>query len=195
MWRHAAASEAYAPAVRREPRSGCAWMLWRQEHLAQYRFARRGTCSPRNNRQTHRRRFRKAHATLDTATSADATAKIATRARSENLTELFDLRSPAPPVERTRPQLHTALRDAETERLAFAMDLNDEGVCHRAAVTATDAYAKLYLAEANAVRRLVRAGYADAAAGCDRAAAEAWAEAPKRFAPGAADLIRLLSPP
>ena len=69
------------------------------------------------------------------------------------------------------------------------------GLFSGAAVTATDAYAKLYLAEADAVRRLVRAGYADAAAGCDRAAAEAWAEAPKRFAPGAADLIRLLSPP
>ncbi|MCB1237816.1 MAG: hypothetical protein KDM91_22310 [Verrucomicrobiae bacterium] len=200
MWRHAAASEADAPAVRRELEE---WMrlrmLWtRQEHLAQYRFAREvwDLLTPEQQAKLIAGDW-KAHATLDTGHQrADATAKIVTRALGKpDRTAEFEAAGAAWSNERV--PLHTALRDAEDleRRLAFAMDLNDEGVCHRAAVTATDAYAKLYLAEANAVRRLVRAGYADAAAGCDRAAAEAWAEAPKRFAPGAADLIRLLSPP
>jgi hypothetical protein len=197
LWRYAAAGESEAPALRRELAE---WMrlrmLWtQQEHLAQYRFARDvwNVLMPEQQAKLMGGEW-KPYAKLETGhTRADATAKIITRALGKpDHAAAFETASAA--WSKERQPLHAALTVAENNerRLVFAMDLNHQALAFRAAVAATDAYAKLYQVEADATRRLVRAGYTDAAARCAKAAADAWAEASKRFSSGAAGLLLLM---
>jgi hypothetical protein len=99
--------------------------------------------------------------------------------------------------EQQREPLHQALQTAENNerRVGFAMDVNSPGLVRALAEKSNAAYAALYLAEAEATRRLVQAGYHDPQARCAKTAAEAWAEAPKRFHPGAEELILMLLKP
>jgi hypothetical protein len=200
MWRYVAASSAEAPALRREleewMRLRMAWTL--QEHLAQYRFARDvwGVLAMEQQARLLAGGW-KDFVKLDTGhTRADATAKIIIRAlgKPERLSD-FEMAGSAWSKDRT--PLHAAVNDAgnNERRIVFAMDLNDEALAMNAARTANDAFAKLSMAEADATRRLVQAGYAGPEARCAKAAADAWAEAPKRFSAGAAELIRLLQRP
>jgi hypothetical protein len=200
MWRYAAANDAEAAGLRRELAD---WMRLRmewtqQEHLGQYRFGRAvwNVLTPGQQAKLIAGEW-KSYVTLDTGhTRGDATAKIITRALGKpDQAAAFEAASAA--WSKERQPLHTALSETENNerRLVFAMDLNNEALAFRAAVAATDAYAKLYLAEADATRRLVRAGYANPTVGCAMAADAAWAEAPKRFTKGAPELIDLLRRP
>ena len=200
MWRYAAANESEAPALRQELAD---WMRLRmewtqQEHLAQYRFARAvwNVLTPDQQVKLIAGEW-KSCVTLDTGhTRGDATAKIITRSLGKP-DQAAGFAAASAAWSKERQPLHAALSEAENNErcIVFAMDLNNEALALRSTVAATDAYAKLYLAEADATRRLVRAGYAKPAAGCAKAADAAWAEAPKRFTGGARELIELLQKP
>lgn len=200
MWRHAGASEAEAPALRRELED---WMrlrmVWtQQEHLAQYRFARDvwTVLTPEQQTKLIAGEW-KPYAKQDTGhTRADATAKIVTRALGKPDDQAaFDAAVTA--WSRQRARLHSTVTETEhaERRIVFAMDLNSESMAHAASEKATAAYAALYTAEADAIRRIVQAAYRDPAARCATAAAEAWGEAGRRFTPGAAELLTLLNKP
>jgi len=94
-----------------------------------------------------------------------------------------------------RKPLHHLLLQAEhtARRVGFAMDLNSSALVSHAIIAANAAYARLYLAEADAYRKLVQAGYNDPGTLCAKAALAAWQEAPRRFTTGAAEMIELLS--
>jgi len=94
-----------------------------------------------------------------------------------------------------KPLHHILLKAENTARqVGFAMDLNSVALINKVTVAANDAYARLYLTEADAYRRIVQQSYDDPAAACAQAAAAAWQEAPERFTAGAAEMIKLLSP-
>lgn len=200
MWRYSGASEADAPALRRELED---WMRLRmawteQEHLAQYRFARAvwEVLTPVQQGKLIAGEW-KTYAPQDTGhTRGDATAKIITRALGKpDHSDAFETTAAA--WSRERIPMHAAVTDTENRerRIVFAMDLNSEAHAHQAALVANSAYKRLYLAEAEATRRIVQAGYDDPAARCAKAAADAWGEAVKRHSKGASDLINLLQSP
>jgi hypothetical protein len=134
--------------------------------------------------------------------------KLTTGHQRENATTRLILKALGPPDRSAefeqaaaywngeRKPLHHILLQAEhtARRVGFAMDLNSAALVAKVTVDANDAYARLYLAEADAYRRLVQSGFDDPAAACAKAAVVAWQEAPQRFTAGAADMIRLLSP-
>ncbi|MBX7207164.1 MAG: hypothetical protein K1X78_02525 [Verrucomicrobiaceae bacterium] len=200
MWLHAAASEADARAHRQQLGE---WMrlrmIWtEQEHLAQYRFARAvwSVLMPEQQAKLIAGEW-KEFAKQDTGhTRGDATAKIIIRALGKPDDQAaFDAALAAWSAQRT--PLHAAVEEAENteRRIVFAMDLNSEAMAHAANLKANAAYSALYTAEADAVRRIVQAAYRDPAARCAKAATTAWAEAPKRFAPGAGELIQFIGKP
>ena len=200
MWLHAAASEADAAAHRQQL---IEWMrlrmIWtEQEHLAQYRFAWAvwSVLMPEQQAKLIAGEW-KEFAKQDTGhTRGDATAKIIIRALGKPDDQAaFDAAITAWSAQRS--PLHAAVEEAENaERcIVFAMDLNSEAMAHAANLKANAAYSALYTAEADAVRRIVQAAYRDPAARCAKAATAAWAEAPKRFTPGAGDLIQLIGKP
>ncbi len=96
--------------------------------------------------------------------------------------------------EQQREPLHRQLQQAEHQarRVGFAMDLNDPAIIAAMTRTANQAYASLYLAEGDALRRIVRGSYRDFEGGCEAAAVAAWQEAHQRFTGGAAELIRVI---
>lgn len=96
--------------------------------------------------------------------------------------------------EKERAPLHQSLRLAEetARKVGFAMDLNSPALIEVVTTRANDAYARVYLAEADAYRRLVQAGYPHPERASQTAAQESWSEAPRRFTRGAADLIAAL---
>ncbi|MCP5560647.1 MAG: hypothetical protein H7A55_23140 [Verrucomicrobiaceae bacterium] len=199
MWRYVGAADAEAVALRSELDR---WMQLRmkwtaQEHLAQYRFARAvWEVLDAERQQKLIAGEWKTYASQDTGhTRGDATAKIITRALGK-VDDKDAFAAATSQWSTERATLHQAVADTENRErcIVFAMDLNSEAMAHRANDAATQAYAALYLAEADAIRRIVHAAYQDPKARCAKAAADAWAEAPKRFADGASDLLRLLSP-
>lgn len=200
LWLYAAADEKAAAQLRSELSE---WMDLRmrwtqQEHLAQYRFARAVW-----NVLTPDQQFKliagewKAFAKMDTGHSrGDATGKLITRALGKpDHPEVFD--TMVSEWIQTRAPLQDAVLKHENEerRIVFAMDLNSEALAYQASVAATEAYANLYLAEADAFRRIVRNAYEDPNPGCAKAAADAWNEAPRRFEENASELIQLLTKP
>jgi Spy/CpxP family protein refolding chaperone len=198
LWLHAAAGDADAAALRQKLGD---WMrlrmVWtRQEHLAQYRFARAvwDVLTPEQQAKLIAGEW-KPFAKQDTGhTRGDATAKIITRALGKPDDQAaFDAAIAAWSAQRL--PLHAKVEKTEhaERRIVFAMDLNSESMAHAANEKATTAYAALYNAEADAIRRIVQAAYRDPAARCAKAAATAWAEAPKRFTPGASELIEFIS--
>lgn len=200
MWLHAAADEAEALALRAQLAE---WMrlrmVWtQQEHLAQYRFARDvwNVLTPEQQTRLITGEWRQ-YAKQDTGhTRGDATAKVITRALGKPEDQAaFD--SAVTTWSQRRQSLHAVVTETEhsERRIVFAMDLNSEAMAHAANLKATAAYSALYLAEADAIRRIVQSAYHDPAVRCEKAAAEAFVEARKRFTHGAADLLQLLSAP
>lgn len=200
LWLHAAAGDAEATTLRQELAD---WMRLRmawtqQEHLAQYRFARAvwDVLTPDQQAKLIAGEWKK-FAKQDTGhTRGDATAKIITRALGKPDDQAaFDAAIAAWSAQRL--PLHAAVDEAENteRRIVFAMDLNSESMAHAANEKATTAYAALYTAEADAIRRIVQVAYHDPSARCAKAAAESWQEAEKRFAHGAAKLILLIAKP
>lgn len=200
MWLHAAASEADAAVLRQQLSD---WMrlrmVWtQQEHLAQYRFARAvwEVLTPVQQAKLIAGEW-KEFAKQDTGhTRGDFTAKTIIRALGKpDDNAAFEEALAA--WSKQREPLHAEVELAENaERcIVFAMDLNSESMTQAAIEKATAAYAVLYTAEADATRRIVQAAYRDPAARCAKAAVTAWSEAPKRFTPGASELIQLLSKP
>lgn len=200
MWRYAGVEQSEAPSLRNEL---AAWMRLRmtwtqQEHLAAYRFSRAvwDLLSADQQRKLTAGQWSE-YAKMDTGhTRENAAQKIITRALGEPddaaaFKEALDAWSTQ------RGPLHEAVRIAEDRqrRLAFALDLNSEAMLDRANREATEAFASLYLAEAEAFRRIVQAAYRRPQPLCAKAAAEAWSEAQRRFQAGAAELIQLLDPP
>lgn len=198
LWKYAGADESDAPVLRRKLAD---WMhvrmLWtEQEHLAQYRFACDvwGVLDGDQGKMLLAGEW-KAYAKQDTGhTRGDATGRIITRALGKpddraafekSLTEWS----------KTRVPLHTAVSESESRerRIVFAMDLNSEAMAIEANRAATVAYSRLYLSEADAIRKIVQVSYKDPKGICEKAAEEAWSEAPKRFEAGAAELIQLLT--
>ncbi len=200
MWRYAAASAPDAPALRAEltewMRLRMAWTL--QEHLADYEFGRVvwEILDPAQRKHLLAGNW-KSYAKLDTGHARDnATGKIITRALGKpDNADAFTLALGE--WNKQREALHRALQTAENNerRVGFAMDVNSPGLFRALAEKSNAAYAVLYIAEAEATRRLVQAGYNDSEARCAKAAAEAWSEAPKRFQAGAAELISIISKP
>lgn len=200
MWRYAAAAESAAPALRRELEQ---WMrlrmLWtQQEDLAQYRFARDvwSVLTPDQQQKLLSGEW-KAYAKQETGhTYDDATAKIILRALGKPDDKAAFDAAVAAWAEQRAP-LHAAV--AKTQRaercIVFAMDGNSEAMAHDASVKATTAYAALFSAEADAIRRIVQAAYRDPSARCESAATKTWDEAAKRYRPGADELIQMLSHP
>lgn len=137
-----------------------------------------------------------------------AFAKMTTGHERENATAKLITKALGPPdhpdafaraVEQWREErapLHRQLMKAENDarRVGFAMDVNSPALMEIVTRRANDAYATVYLAEADAYRRLIRTGYDHPAEKCAQAATESWSEAPKRFTAGAADLIEALKP-
>lgn len=198
MWLHAAASDTEAPKLRAELET---WMrlrmMWtEQEHLAQYRFARDvwGVLTPEQQKKLLAGEW-KDFAKQDTGhTRGDFTEKVTIRALGKpDDKAAFDAAIAA--WSKQRAPLHAAVAEAENNerRIVFAMDLNSEPMANAANVKANAAFSALYAAEADATRRIVQAAYRDPSARCAKAAAEAWAEARKRFVGGAPDLIRFLA--
>jgi len=200
MWQHAAASDAEASKLRAELAE---WMRLRmawtqQEHLAQVRFARAvwQVLKPEQQAKLIAGEW-KPYAKQDTGhTRGDATAKIITRALGKP-DDKTAFETAVTAWSQKRAILHATLEAAENHerRIVFAMDLNSESMAHAASKVATEAYAALYSAEADAIRGIVQAAYRDPMPLCEKAATEAWNEATKRFQPGASDLIQLLSMP
>ena len=198
MWLHAAATAAEAPKLRAAlgewMRLRMAWT--RQEHLAQFRFAREVWQVLTAEQQAHVLAGDwKAYATQDTGHSrGDATAKIITRALGK-AADPSAFESALQAWSQQRQPLHDELAKAEEaeRRIVFAMDLNSEGLVMAANAVANAAYARLYLAEAEALRRIVQAAYHAPEERCRLAAQNAWDEAAQRFLQGAQPLHTLLT--
>lgn len=200
LWLHAGAEKSDAEQIHSDL---AIWMDLRmkwtlQEHLAQYRFAREvWDVLNKDQQEKLLSGAWKSRAKQETGhTRGDATAKIITRALGKpDDTDAFASAVAAWSKERT--PLHQTLTDAENrERLiVFAMDLNDANMAGAAAFEASKAYSALYLAEADAIRRIVQGAYREPRVRCGKAAEQAWKEAEERFMPGAADLIKLLVTP
>lgn len=200
LWIHAGADQGEAEKIHAEL---AIWMdlriQWtRQEHLAQYRFARDVWDVLTSEQQEKLLSGAwKSYAKQGTGHSrGDATAKIITRALGKpDDAETFASAVAAWSTERV--PLHQALTDAENRerRIVFAMDRNSASMADAAAVAETDTYSALYLAEADSIRRIVQAAYREPQDRCAKAAEEGWKEAEQRFHPGAADLIQLLATP
>lgn len=199
MWHYAAASDDKAPKLRAELAE---WMRLRmawtqQEHLAQVRFARAvwQVLKPEQQAKLIAGEW-KPYAKQDTGhTRGDATAKIITRALGKP-DDKTAFEAAVTVWSQKRVVLHATLEEAENRerRIVFAMDLNSESMAHAASKDATEAYAALYSAEADAIRAIVQAAYRDPMPLCEKAATEVWNEATKRFHVGASDLIQLLNP-
>ena len=199
MWRFTGASDADAPKLRAELDT---WMRLRmawteQEHIAQYRLCRAAwDVLTAEQRQRLLGGEWKEFAKQDTGHAyADFTTAVMTRALGKpNDAEAFEKAVAAWPKERA--PLHAAFIKADKrERLiVFAMDINSGAMAHGANVAANAAFAKLYMAETEAFRRIVQAAYVNPQARCAKASGVAWAEAPRRFSGGAAELIELLAP-
>jgi Spy/CpxP family protein refolding chaperone len=197
MWQYAATEEVDAAQIRSELTE---WMrlrmLWtEQEHLAQYRFAQAiwKVLTPEQQVKLLSGGW-KAYAKQDTGhTRGDSTAKIITRALGvPDDKAAFD--AAAASWSKERVPLHANLTEAENNerRIVFAMDLNSESMVHSANLKANVAYAALYTAEADAVRRIVHASYREPKAKCQQASTAAWSEAESRFQHAALELIQLL---
>ncbi|MCB1077104.1 MAG: hypothetical protein KDM64_04655 [Verrucomicrobiae bacterium] len=198
MWHYAGAPEGEAAAALRTELAGwmdlrMAWTL--REHLAAHDFDREVWTLLVADQQRHLlagdwQRYAK----LDTGHArGNATAKVITRALGPpDHPEAFAEALAAWETERL--PLHQRLADAEAaaRRVGFAMDRNSAAVIRSLTETANAAYAALYLAEADATRRLVRVGYDDPEAKCRQAAKDAWAEAKERFQAGASELISVI---
>lgn len=197
MWRYAGASEAEAAPLRRELDEAMRLrMRWtEQEHLAQYRFARAvwEVLTPEQQGKLIAGEW-KTYAAQETGhTRADATAKVITRALGKPDNKAAFEQAVAT-WSQAREPLHAAvsLTENNERRIVFAMDLNSEVMAHEASLKANEAFAKLYLAEAEATRRIVQAGYVNPQARCAKAAAEGWKEATERYAEGAGELIKVM---
>ena len=198
LWRYVGAGDAEAAVLRIELTE---WMRLRmtwteQEHLAQYRFARDvWKVLDESQRAKLLSGEWKAYAKQDTGhTRGDATNRIITRALGKpDDMEVFNRSAGLWSEARLPLQATVAEGENNERRLVFAMDLNNEAMVHEANRIATAAYSKLYLADADAIRRIVRSSYKDPKSKCDKAAAEAWREASERFEVGAPDLFRLLN--
>ncbi len=199
LWRYTGATDANAIALRNELKG---WMrlrmIWtQQEHLAQYRFAHAvwDVLTPEQQALLIAGDW-KTYATQDTGhTHADASAKVIIRALGKpDNKAAFD--TAVAVWAKEREPLHAAVaKNANDERrLVFAMDLNSEPLAHHANLAANDAFTQLYLAEADAFRRIVQDGYTNPETRCAKAAANDWNEATKRYTKGAGELIKLLNP-
>ncbi len=198
MWFYAAASDGEAPALRVQLLE---WMrlrmIWtEQEHLAQFRFARAVWDILTPEQQSHLLAGGwKAFAKQDTGhTRGDFMERIVTRALGKP-DDQAALDSAIADWSKQRAPLHAALTQAEDDErcIVFAMDLNSESMAHAASLGENAAFSALYIAEADAMRRVVQGAYRDPSNRCVKAAADAWAEAPKRFAAGAAELLRVFA--
>ncbi len=200
LWLYAAADEEAAAPLRTELSE---WMRLRmnwtqQEHLAQYRFARAvwRVLTPDQQSKLLAGEW-KGYAKMDTGHSrGDATGKLIRRALGKpDHPEVFD--AMVSEWSQARAPLQEAVLQYEHQerRIVFAMDLNSEALVDQTNQAATKAYARLYLAEADAFRRIIRNAYTDPQSGCAKAAAEAWKEAPRRFEENASELIQLLTTP
>lgn len=200
LWHYAAADASRRAGLRRELED---WMSLRmkwtqQEHLAAYRFALDVWGLLTGEQQTKLIRGEwKAYAKQETGhTRGNATAKTIVRALGKPDDQpAFDQAVADWSMKHT--PLHAAVHSTENaeRRIVFAMDLNTESLVYQAAIAATDAYSQLYLAEAEAVRRIVQQGYREPLAGCRNSAQEAWSEAAQRFHVGAPELIQMLQIP
>jgi hypothetical protein len=197
LWEYAAAEDEAAAAVRAELE---AWMELRmrwtfEEQLAAHAFDREvWKLLDAVQQQQLRQGQWKAYVKLDTGHSrGNGLDKSIRRALGEpafpqRLEEWLEA------WEQQREPLHQRLQQAEhrARRVGFAMDLNDPAIIAAMTRTANQAYAALYLAEGDALRRIVRGSYRDFEGRCEAAAAAAWQEAHQRFTGGAAELIRVV---
>ncbi len=198
MWRYAAAPEAEAPGLRTELEG---WMELRmewtlREHLVHHALnAETWGLLDTEQRQHLLNGDWKTCAKLDTGhTRGNFTERIITRALGQpDRPKAFA--SALAEWETERGPLHQELEETEdtARRVGFAMDVNSTPLIREVTEKANSAYAKLYLAEAEAMRRLVQAGYEKPGEACAKAAAQAWGEAEKRFSEGAEELIHFLS--
>lgn len=198
MWHYAAAPEAKVTSLRVELEG---WMKLRmewtlREHMAAHDFNLAVWKLLAAEQQKHLLAGDwKRYAKLDTGhTRGNATGKVITRALGKpDHADAFAKALAA--WEQEREPLHHKLQSAEdtARRAGFAMDINSPALVRVLTDRANAAYATIYLAEAEAMRRLVRAGYDNPVSRCDQAALDAWGEATSRFEAGAAKLITLLS--
>lgn len=200
MWRYANAPEAKAASLRAELEG---WMKLRmewtlREHMAAHEFNTVVWKLLTAEQQKHLLAGDwKRYAKLDTGhTRGNATGKIIIRALGKP-DHAAAFAKALEEWETERERLHLALNKAEeaARRTGFALDINSLALIRKLTERADAGYAALYLAEVDAMRRLVRAGYDDPTAKCESAARVAWAEACERFQPGASALIRLIEHP
>ena len=199
MWRYAGAAESEAAALRAEltrwMELRMAWTL-REQLLYHEQDAAVWALLDPVQRQHILAGDWKAHVKLTTGHQREnATARLINKALGPP-DRPADFEQAAAYWNGERKPLHHILLKAENtaRRAGFAMDLNSVALVTTVTVAANDAYARLYLTEADAYRKMVQLGYDDPSAACAEAALAAWEEAPQRFTAGAAELIRLLSP-
>jgi len=199
MWRYAGAAESEAAALRAEltrwMELRMAWTLREQLLYHELDAAVWALLDP-GQRQHILAGDWKAHVKLTTGHQREnATARLINKALGPP-DHPADFEQAVAYWNGERKPLHHILLKAENtaRRVGFAMDLNSVALVSDVTVAANDAYARLYLTEADAYRRIVQQSYDDPTAACARAAVAAWQEAPERFAAGAADLLQLLPP-